>query len=106
MVAERSRGVAAVHPDGGAARRGGDPIGAQEYRLGFRTLELVREPLADGAPFAFRVNGRTLVVTGANWIPDDTQLARVTPRRLQERLQAARDAHFTMLRVWACPAAA
>jgi beta-mannosidase len=70
--------------------------------VGFRTVELIREPDADGRgeSFKFRVNGVDTFAKGANWIPDGSFPAAITERRLRERLTQARDAGFNMLRVW------
>lgn len=70
--------------------------------IGFRTIELIREPDADGKgeSFKFRVNGVDTFIKGANWIPDHSFPAAVTKERLRERLTQAQGAGFNMLRVW------
>ena len=70
--------------------------------IGLRTIELVREPDADGKGegFKFRVNGSDLFIKGANWIPEDSFPTRITKAKLRERIGQARDAGFNMLRVW------
>jgi beta-mannosidase len=74
----------------------------QQRRLGLRTVRLVQEPVAGeaGRSFVFEVNGRALFCGGANWIPDDNLLHRITPERYRERVQQAVDANLVMLRVW------
>ena len=71
-------------------------------RIGLRTIELIREPDADGngEGFKFRVNGNDLYIKGANWIPEDSFPTRITHQQLRERIGQARDAGFNMLRVW------
>jgi len=69
-------------------------------RIGFRTVELVREPDERGESFFFRVNGLPLYAKGANWIPADSFDARNTRERLSRLLTSARDANMNMLRVW------
>jgi beta-mannosidase len=70
--------------------------------LGFRTVELLQEPDADGkgAEFKFRINGIDTFIKGANWIPDSSFPGTITRQQLRERLTQARDAGFNMLRVW------
>ncbi|NLO50854.1 MAG: glycoside hydrolase family 2 protein [Bacteroidales bacterium] len=70
--------------------------------VGLRTLRLVREPDADniGESFYFEVNGRPVFAKGANYIPNDIFLPRVTPRHYEQVVQAAADANMNMLRVW------
>jgi beta-mannosidase len=71
-------------------------------RIGLRTVELVREPDADGKGegFKFRVNGVDVYAKGANWIPDHSFPSEITKKRLGERVTQARDAGMTMLRIW------
>lgn len=73
--------------------------------IGFRTIELVREPDAGGEGFKFRVNGVDTFIKGANWIPNSSfpSLA-VTWKKANDalhiRLLRAKEAGFNMLRVW------
>jgi beta-mannosidase len=77
-------------------------IDTLQRRLGLRQLRLVQAPVAGepGLSFVFEVNGREIFCGGANWIPDDLLLERVTPARYHERVRQAVDAHMVMLRVW------
>ncbi|NCA86020.1 MAG: glycoside hydrolase family 2 protein [Clostridia bacterium] len=70
--------------------------------IGLRTLQLVREPDADstGESFYFEVNGRPVFAKGANYIPNDVFLPRVSPQHYEKIVQAAADANMNMLRVW------
>ncbi|OCW57366.1 glycoside hydrolase family 2 protein [Hoeflea olei] len=70
------------------------------HRIGFRQIELVTEPDADGHSFLFRVNGRDIFMRGANWIPADALPARATPEAVRDRLLSALEANMTMIRVW------
>ena len=79
------------------------PVDEIHAQIGFRTVELLQEPDADGSGnsgFLFRVNGNDVFAKGANWIPDDSFPARVSPERLRERLTQAQGAGFNMLRIW------
>lgn len=82
--------------------RQGEILDRHEQRLGLRRLRLVQEPLADepGATFLFEINNRPIFCGGANWIPADSFTPRLTRERYQQLLQAATEAHMTMLRVW------
>ena len=79
----------------------GDADGRREF-MGLRTVELIQEADADGkgAGFKFRVNGVDVYAKGANWIPDHSFPSEITWKRLSKRVKQARDAGFTMLRVW------
>ncbi|WP_293997010.1 beta-mannosidase [Sphaerotilus sp.] len=80
----------------------GTVLDTQQRRLGLRRLRLVQDAVAGeaGRSFVFEVNGRALFCGGANWIPDDNLLHRITPARYRERVQQAVDANLVMLRVW------
>ena len=71
-------------------------------RLGLRTVRLVQSPVAGeaGLSFCFEVNGREIFIGGANWIPADSLLERVTPALYRERVAQAAAANMNMLRVW------
>jgi len=83
-------------------QQGDETLDRHELRLGLRRLRLVQEPLADepGTTFLFEVNNRPIFCGGANWIPDDSFLPRITPERYRAQVQAAADANMNMLRVW------
>ncbi|MFD5061153.1 hypothetical protein [Streptomyces sp. NPDC058394] len=52
-------------------------------RTGFRSVSLEREA------FRIGVNGEPVFVRGVNWIPDDCFPARLTRRRISDRLDQA-----------------
>ncbi|MCS5720218.1 glycoside hydrolase family 2 protein [Herbiconiux sp. CPCC 205763] len=69
-------------------------------RIGFRTVRLDTSADEIGSAFAFLINDAAVPVRGANWIPDDCFLPRVTEQRLRERLVQAVDANINLLRIW------
>lgn len=84
---------------------GGEDVDGQSAVCGFRTVELLHEPDADGQGegFKFRVNGADVFIKGANWIPNDSFPSRTFddwPENMRERVIQARDAGFNMLRIW------
>nr|CAI5847146.1 unnamed protein product [Callosobruchus analis] len=76
-------------------------VSTKEVRIGFRTIELVEDPVGKGYSFYFRVNGVPIFMKGSNEIPVD-----ILPERGQDKnkirrlLQTASDSHMNMLRVW------
>ena len=68
--------------------------------IGFRSLRLDTTPDEEGTPFAFIINDVPIYICGANWIPDDCFLPRVTPERYASRIAQAKAANMNMLRVW------
>ena len=79
---------------------GGALADEQKTRVGLRTLELRRQKDELGTSFEFVVNGVPVFAKGANWIPADSFLPRVSRERYADLLGSARAAHMTMLRVW------
>ena len=78
----------------------GEPVDTEHRRIGFRTVAVDTEPDDTGTPFTFVVNGTPVFAKGANWIPDDHLLTRVTPERLARRIDQAVGANMNMLRIW------
>ncbi len=70
-----------------------------EQTIGLRTIELDRSALAEGARFAFLVNGKRMFAKGGNWAPADLIPARIDATRYQALVGEAKNAHFNMLRV-------
>ena len=67
--------------------------------VGIRTIELIDEK--EGKPdFAFKINGKVIFCKGANWIPADTFLTRVTDEKYFDLLEKAKNANMNMIRVW------
>ncbi|MFC2089516.1 glycoside hydrolase family 2 protein [Bacteroidota bacterium] len=78
----------------------GDLIQTSSQRIGLRTVELITDKDTHGNTFHFRVNGKPVFMKGANYIPQDSFLDRVTPERYEHVIQSAVDANMNMLRVW------
>jgi beta-mannosidase len=77
-------------------------IDSKEIKTGLRTARLVKDPDPDGKgkSFYFEVNGKPVFAKGANYIPNDIFLNRVTPGQYEFIIRSAADAHMNMLRVW------
>lgn len=69
-------------------------------KVGFRTIEVVTEADADGTSFLFKVNGVDVYVRGANWIPDDALVTRITRESVEASVRDAVDSGMNLLRVW------
>jgi len=72
----------------------------KSIKIGLRTIELVQEKDAIGKSFYFKVNGKPVFMKGANVIPPDSFLPRVTDSVYQSIVKNAVDANMNMLRVW------
>ena len=78
----------------------GRPLDAWSKKIGLRTLRLVRQPDEWGESFHFACNGVPFFAKGANWIPADSFITRLTGDHYAKLLGAAADTHMNMLRVW------
>lgn len=87
-----------LHEGDGTARS--NPLDTWSGRVAFRTVEVDRSRDEHGTRFMFYVNGKHVFARGANWIPDDHLLTRITRERLEQRVDQARGANLNLLRVW------
>ncbi len=78
----------------------GDMLDTHECDFGIRTVELKREKDDEGESFIFVVNDREVFCKGANWIPADIYLPRITDGDYEAWVRMAADANMNMLRVW------
>jgi beta-mannosidase len=69
-------------------------------QIGIRTLELVRDTIGEGTSFYFKLNGVPVFMKGANYIPNDVFLPRVSDGQYQTVINTARNSNMNMLRVW------
>jgi beta-mannosidase len=73
---------------------------SENTRIGIRTLELVREEDEYGTSFYFKLNGHPVFMKGANIIPNDMFLPRVTEENYRTMIETAKNSNMNMLRVW------
>jgi len=69
-------------------------------KVGLRSIDIVEEKDSVGSSFKVVLNGIPVFMKGANYIPQDSFLPRVTEKRYKDIIQSAVDAHMNMLRVW------
>jgi beta-mannosidase len=69
-------------------------------QIGLRDIELVQEKDTAGVSFYFKVNNVPTFMKGANYIPQDVFLDRVTPEKYEKVIADAVNANMNMLRVW------
>jgi beta-mannosidase len=71
------------------------------YRYGLRQISLVQETdNGKDSSFYFLVNGKAIFALGANYIPQDLLLPKVTNQQYRNLLIKAQKANINMLRVW------
>ncbi len=75
-------------------------IDTKDLKIGLRTIELIQEKDAIGMGFAFKLNGKMVYMKGANYIPPDSFLPRVSDSTYHSLVENAKKANMNMLRVW------
>ncbi len=75
-------------------------LDSKKQPFGIRTIELIQEKDTIGTSFYFKINGKPLFIKGANYIPQDVFLPRVTDRDYKKILEKVVKANMNMLRVW------
>jgi len=75
-------------------------ISETKNRIGLRTIEVINEPDSLGVSFYMKVNGKPTFLKGANYIPNDSFLGRVTDSVYEENFDNAVASNMNMLRVW------
>ncbi|HEY8388984.1 MAG TPA: hypothetical protein VIK74_10295, partial [Parasegetibacter sp.] len=63
-------------------------------------VELVQEPDEKGTSFYFKIDGKPVYMKGANYIPSDAFVTRMTKDEYRKVLMMAKDANMNMLRIW------
>lgn len=78
----------------------GQMVDVWKKRIGLRTLTMKREMDEWGECFAHEVNGVAVFAMGADYIPEDHLLGRVTPERTRKLLEQCIAANYNAVRVW------
>lgn len=81
-------------------RADGGVADARRFSVGLRTLTVRREKDDWGESFALVVNGVPIFARGADYIPEDNILGRITPLRTEKLIRSCVMAHFNTIRVW------
>ncbi|MFB6455227.1 glycoside hydrolase family 2 protein [Chitinophaga sp. Hz27] len=77
-----------------------DVLSVKNKKVGLRSIEIVNKPDSAGESFYVKVNGRATFMKGANYIPQDNFLPRVTPEKYQQLFRDMQESNFNMVRVW------
>lgn len=78
----------------------GRELDTWQRRIGLRTMTMHMEKDQYGESFAHEVNGVQIFAMGADYIPEDNILSRVTPERTRNLLEQCVAANFNCIRVW------
>ncbi len=69
-------------------------------RIGLRTLTVSTAKVKDGNEFCFIINGVKFFAMGANYIPQDNIISRITPEITRKRIDDFCFANYNCIRVW------
>ncbi|MDP1622228.1 MAG: glycoside hydrolase family 2 protein [Bacteroidales bacterium] len=78
----------------------GSLAGEGRQKIGLRTIELIQDKDSTGKSFYFNVNDIPVFIKGANYIPQDNFLPRVTDSDYRALILDVKQANMNMLRVW------
>lgn len=81
-------------------RKDGAVCAEKSVRIGLRTMTVSTAADQWGNEFCFVVNGKKLFAMGADYIPEDSILARVNPERTRDLLEDCVRANYNCVRVW------
>lgn len=78
----------------------GHILESKEYRIGLRTVAVSTKEDQWGNEFAFVVNGQKIFAMGANYIPEDNILPRLSKERSERLIRDCAAANFNCIRIW------
>jgi beta-mannosidase len=81
-------------------KKNGKVLDSKTISAGIRNVELIQEKDSAGRSFYFKLNGIPVFMKGANFIPADNFLPRVTKEKYKELINVAKETNMNMLRVW------
>ncbi len=79
---------------------GGRVVDSAAKNIGLRTMRLVRKNDKYGQSFCHEVNGVKFFAMGADYIPEDNILSRITPERTDKLIRQCKSCNFNAIRVW------
>lgn len=82
--------------------QGNNKLDQSFQNIGVRTIRLVQEKdkTGDGESFYFEVNGVPVFAKGANYIPQDLFIPRLTEDNYKAQIETAVASNMNMLRIW------
>lgn len=80
--------------------KGTELVDKKNHQIGIRDIKIVQEPDSVGSSFYVQLNGVPIFAKGANYIPNDVFIPRVSDGKYDSLLKSAVAANMNMLRVW------
>ncbi|WP_343330771.1 beta-mannosidase [Polaribacter staleyi] len=81
-------------------KKGNNLFDLVSHKIGLKTLKVIQKKDSVGESFYFRLNGHAVFMKGANYIPQDVFLDRVTTKDYEKVIKNMVDANYNMVRVW------
>ncbi len=78
----------------------GKTVDTNEKKIGLRTLVVSREKDEWGEEFCYKINGVKIFAMGADYIPEDNILSRLSRERTKKLLEDCIFANFNSISVW------
>lgn len=79
---------------------GSKKVDNKSVKVGLRSLKLITKKDKDGTSFYFELNGVPVFCKGADYVPQDNFLPRVTDANYLRTIQDVAKSNMNMLRVW------
>ena len=83
-----------------SACENGKTVDSKQKSIGLREMKLIRERDKYGESFCHEVNGIRFFAMGADYIPEDNVLSRITAERTDKLIRACKSCNFNAIRVW------
>lgn len=80
--------------------KGQEEVDKLAFRSGIRTVRIVQDRDEEGTSFIFEINGVKVFAKGADWIPADNLLPRLTKKDYYQYVRLAKEANMNMIRIW------
>ncbi len=78
----------------------GNKVEAQDQEIGIRSLKLIHQLDAHGMCLYFELNGKPVFAKGADMVPLDNFLPRITREKYEKHVLDAKNVNMNMIRVW------
>ena len=78
----------------------GNVVDEKSQKIGLRTVTVSTEKDETGSEFCFVLNGIKIFAMGANFVPLDNIIPRISEEKTKKLIESAIDANFNCLRVW------
>lgn len=72
----------------------------REFRFGIRTVKLIQKRDEGGRSFIFSINGKSIFIRGANWVPINCIYGEIQDEDYELPVKRLVDSNLSMIRIW------